>query len=53
MFRVNLLNGSFPKEFSQFKKCLDENDYRFKDCRQYEKNLLECWNTKFSSDKNI
>ena len=44
--RVGDLNKTYPVEFVAFQKCLDYNDYRFADCRNAEKTLLDCWNQK-------
>ena len=43
---VQVVKDKFPKELELFKKCLDDKDYRFADCRKQEKSLLDCWNNK-------
>jgi hypothetical protein len=42
-------------EFKAHQKCLDFNDYRYFDCRDTEKNLLDAFNKKMGYgiyDKN-
>jgi hypothetical protein len=39
-----ILNEKYPLEYSAFQKCLDTNDFRFKECRSTERALLDCWN---------
>jgi len=43
----------YPKEFEAFKKCLDDNDYKFYDCRRKEMALNACWNADFATNKDF
>ena len=42
---ISIMNKNFSKEFLAFQKCLDKNDYRFSDCRNTEKDLIDAWNS--------
>jgi hypothetical protein len=52
MISIKTLNATYPTEFSSFQKCLDTNDFRFKDCRSTERALLDCWNKEQKYNKN-
>jgi hypothetical protein len=43
---VDSVKADFPQEFSAFSKCLNFNDFRYNDCRDTEKALLDCVNKK-------
>jgi hypothetical protein len=43
---VSTSKKEFPNEFKAFAECLDYNDFRYNDCRETEKNFLDCWNKK-------
>lgn len=43
---ISTLNKDHGEKFVAFQKCLDFNDYRFHDCRETERALLDSWNTR-------
>lgn len=41
---LKTVKTKFPEKFESFQKCLDQNDYRFEECRPTEKAFLDSWN---------
>jgi hypothetical protein len=41
---IDELKKDYNTEFAAFQSCLDNNDYRYADCRKTERALLHCWN---------